>query len=101
MVETSKTESAVTIPLWHYSVGEGASDFTAWLADGGNRGGTNYGATDELGWQVVVNPTCSYDLHTTTLHLLGINHEQLTFYHNGIERRSTDVHGHVINELII
>ena len=49
----------------------------------------------------MVNPTYSYDFHTTALHLLGINHEQLTFYHNGIERRLTDVLGHVINELII
>ena len=101
MVETSKTEAAVTIPLWHYSVGEGAGAFTAWLADDGIRGGTNYGATDEFGWKAVVNPTSSYDFHTTALHLLGINHEQLTFYHNGIERRLTDVHGHLINELTI
>ena len=79
MVETSKTESAITIPLWHYSVGEGAGDFTAWLADGGIRGGTNYGAKDELGRKTGVNPTYSYDFHTTALHLLGINHEQLTF----------------------
>ena len=69
MVETSKTEAAVTIPLWHYSVGEGAGAFTAWLADDGIRGGTNYGATDELSWETVVNPTYSYDFshHRTSL----------------------------------
>ena len=90
MVETSKTEAAVTIPLCIIR-----------SADDGIRDGTNYGATDELGWETVVNPTYSYDFHTTALHLLGINHEQLTFYHNGIERRLKDVLGHVINELII
>ncbi|MBC8325836.1 MAG: DUF1501 domain-containing protein [Verrucomicrobia subdivision 3 bacterium] len=77
-----------------------AGAFTAWLAGGGIQGGTSYGATDELGWKAAVNPTYSYDFHATALHLLGIDHERLTFYHNGIERRLTDVHGHVIKELI-
>jgi len=74
--------------------------FTAWLAGGGIKRGVGYGATDELGYQAIENPTYSYDLHATALHLLGIDHTRLTFYHNGIERRLTDVHGHVINELI-
>ncbi len=74
--------------------------FTAWLAGGGIKGGTRYGATDELGWKAAVNPTYSYDFHATALHLLGIDHERLTFYHNGIQRRLTDVHGHVIKELL-
>ncbi len=78
-----------------------AGAFTAWLAGGGIRGGTSYGATDELGWKAAVNPTYSYDFHATALHLLGIDHERLSFYHNGIQRRLTDVHGHVIKELII
>ncbi len=77
-----------------------AGAFTAWLAGGGIRGGTRYGATDELGWKAAVNPTYSYDFHATALHLLGIDHERLTFYHNGIQRRLTDVHGHVIKELL-
>lgn len=77
-----------------------ADAFTAWLAGGGIRGGTSYGATDELGWKAVVNPTYSYDFHATALHLLGIDHERLTFYHNGIQRRLTDVHGHVIREIL-
>ena len=77
-----------------------AGAFTAWLAGGGVKGGTRYGATDELGWKAAVNPTYSYDFHATALHLLGIDHERLTFYHNGIQRRLTDVHGHVIKELL-
>jgi len=77
-----------------------ADAFTAWMAGGGIRGGVSYGATDELGWKAAVNPTYSYDFHATSLHLLGIDHERLTFYHNGIQRRLTDVHGHVIQELL-
>ena len=76
-----------------------AGAFTAWLA-GGIRGGVGYGATDDLGFQAVESPTYSYDLHATALHLLGIDHTRLTFYHNGIERRLTDVHGHVIKEIV-
>ena len=77
-----------------------AGAFTSWLAGGGIKGGTSYGATDELGWKALDKSTYSYDFHATALHLLGIDHEKLTFYHNGIERRLTDVHGHVIHELI-
>tara|TARA_R110002072_G_scaffold302100_1_gene483945 strand:+ start:131193 stop:132626 length:1434 start_codon:yes stop_codon:yes gene_type:complete len=75
--------------------------FTAWLAGGGVKGGVGYGATDDLGYQAAEHPTYSYDLHATALHLLGLNHEKLTYYHNGIQRRLTDVHGHVITELLI
>ncbi len=74
--------------------------FTAWLAGGGIRGGTSYGSSDELGYQAAENPTYCYDLHATALHLLGLNHEKLSFYHNGIQRRLTDVHGHVIQEIL-
>lgn len=74
--------------------------FTAWLAGGGIQGGTSYGASDELGFKAAENPCYSYDLHATALHLLGLNHEKLTFYHNGIQRRLTDVHGHVIHEIL-
>ena len=77
-----------------------AGAFTSWLAGGGIKGGTSYGATDELGWKAVDKPTYSYDFHATALHLLGIDHERLTFYHNGIERRLTDVHGHVIRDIL-
>ncbi|TXT32980.1 MAG: hypothetical protein FD138_1991 [Planctomycetota bacterium] len=74
--------------------------FTAWLAGGGIKGGTSYGSSDDLGWQAAEHPCYSYDLHATALHLLGLDHERLSFYHNGIARRLTDVHGHVIREIL-
>ena len=77
-----------------------AGAFTAWMAGGGIRGGVGYGATDELGFEAVEDPCYSYDLHATALHLLGIDHTRLSYYHNGIERRLTDVHGHVIPEVL-
>lgn len=75
--------------------------FTCWLAGGGIRGGTSYGSSDAVGFKAEVNPTYSYDLHATALHLLGINHEQLSVYHDGLQRRLTDVHGQVLDELIV
>jgi hypothetical protein len=74
--------------------------FTTWLAGGGIKGGTTYGATDEWSYKVAEDPTYCYDVHGTVLHLLGIDHEKLTFRHNGIDRRLTDVHGSVIEEII-
>jgi len=74
--------------------------FTAWLAGAGVRPGFTYGATDEFGYQAVDNLTTVYDLHATVLHLLGLDHEKLTFYHNGIQRRLTDVHGQVIRAIL-
>ena len=74
--------------------------FTSWLAGGGIKGGTGYGSSDDVGFKAAENPSYSYDLHATALHLLGIDHERLTRYQNGIQRRLTDVHGHVIQEII-
>ena len=74
--------------------------FTAWMAGGGIQGGTAYGSTDELGFKAAENPAYSYELHATALHLLGLDHEKLSYYHNGIQRRLTDVHGHVLNDII-
>jgi len=74
--------------------------FTNWLAGGGIKGGVSYGATDEWSYKAVQQPAYCYDLHATILHLLGIDHEKLTFRHNGIDRRLTDVHGDVIQELL-
>jgi len=74
--------------------------FTAWLAGGGVKGGTTYGASDEWSYKAAENPTYGYDLHATVLHLLGIDHTRLTFRHNGIDRRLTDVHGRVIREIL-
>ena len=75
--------------------------FTSWLAGGGIQGGVIYGQSDEWSYRAVDKPTYCYDLHATVLHLLGIDHERLTVRHNGIDRRLTDVHGHVINEIIV
>jgi len=74
--------------------------FTNWLAGGGIRGGTSYGATDEWSYRAVENPTTCNDVHATILHLLGIDHERLTFRHNGIDRRLTDVAGQVIRDVL-
>ncbi len=74
--------------------------FTSWLAGGGVKGGVTYGASDEWSYQPADKPIQSYELHATVLHLLGIDHERLTFRHNGIDRRLTDVHGHVIKEVV-
>ena len=74
--------------------------FTVWLAGAGVKRGFSYGATDEFGYKAVENVATIYDLHATILHLLGLDHERLSFYHNGIERRLTDVHGHVINDIL-
>lgn len=74
--------------------------FTVWLAGAGVRKGHSHGATDEFGYRAVEHVSTIYDLHATLLHLLGLDHERLTFYHNGIERRLTDVHGHVLREIL-
>ena len=74
--------------------------FTTWLAGGGVRGGATYGESDELSFKVARDPVYSYDTHATALHLLGIDHEKLTFRHNGVDRRLTDVHGHVIRPIL-
>jgi hypothetical protein len=74
--------------------------FTSWVAGGGIKGGVRYGESDEWSYQAVRDITYCYDLHATILHLLGIDHERLTFRHNGIDRRLTDVHGHVIKEIV-
>ena len=74
--------------------------FVTWLAGAGVRAGASYGASDEFSYKAVENPTPVWDLHATVLHLLGIDHTRLTFRHNGIDRRLTDVHGHVIREIV-
>ncbi|MCA9102041.1 MAG: DUF1501 domain-containing protein [Planctomycetales bacterium] len=77
------------------------SGFTCWLAGAGVRHPFSYGATDEFGYKAVENVTTVYDFHATILHLLGIDHERLTYYHNGLERRLTDVHGQVIGDVLV
>ena len=74
--------------------------YTVWLAGGGVKGGTIYGATDELGYHVTENKCDIYDLWATVLHLMGMDHEELTYRHGGRDLRLTDVHGRVIQDVI-
>jgi hypothetical protein len=74
--------------------------FSCWLAGAGVKAGTVYGATDDIGWKVAEHPVPWHDFHATVLHLLGIDHEQLTYYHNGIRRRLTNVHGEVVRGIL-
>jgi hypothetical protein len=74
--------------------------FTCWLAGAGVKPGFSYGATDEFGFKAEKDVVTPHDFHATILHLLGFDHEQLTFYHNGIERRLTNVHGQVIDGIL-
>ncbi|SKA92297.1 Protein of unknown function [Prosthecobacter debontii] len=74
--------------------------FTVWLAGGGVKAGFAHGATDEIGFQAVDGKVHMHDLHATVLHLLGLDHERLTFRHAGRDFRLTDVHGHVVKEIL-
>src|SRR5436190_13603554 len=65
--------------------------FVTWLAGAGVKAGTAFGESDEWAWKSARNTTYCYDLHATILHLMGVNHEKLTYRHNGIDRRLTDV----------
>ncbi len=74
--------------------------FTCWMMGAGIRGGTSYGATDEFGRRAEQNPVTVWDFYATALHVLGFRHQQLTYYYNGLDRRLTDVQGHVIQEIL-
>ena len=74
--------------------------FTCWMAGAGVKPGFAYGTSDEVGYQPAENPVSVHDFHATALHLLGLDHEKLTYYHNGIRRRLTDVHGHVVKGIL-
>ena len=75
--------------------------FTMWMAGGGVKGGTTYGATDEYGYFAVENKVHVHDLHATILHLLGMDHKKLTFHFSGREMRLTDVHGEVVHGVLV
>jgi hypothetical protein len=103
-----------TLVIWGGEFGrtptsEGASDgrdhhphgFTMWLAGGGVRGGMAYGATDEYGWEAVENRVHVHDLHATILHLLGLDHTQLTYRYAGRDYRLTDVSGRVVRDILV
>lgn len=74
--------------------------FTAWLGGAGVKRGVSYGQTDELGFKAVENVSSVHDLNATILHLLGLDHTRLTYQHNGVDRRLTDVHGHVLRQVL-
>lgn len=74
--------------------------FSIWMAGANMPGGRTYGSTDDIGWKATEKRTSWSDLHANLLHLLGIDHERLSYYHNGIQRRLTNVHGSVLPELI-
>ena len=86
-------------------IGEGGRDhnpegFTSLMIGPGLKPGYSHGATDELGYKAVENPVTIYDQHATILHLLGLDHQSLSWYHNGLARRLTDVHGHLIKPIL-
>jgi hypothetical protein len=74
--------------------------FTVWMAGGAVRGGTSYGSTDEFGLSAVENRVHVHDLHATIMHLMGLDHEQLTYRYSGRDFRLTDVHGNVVKDVI-
>ncbi len=88
------------------SQGSGGRDhnpngFMAWMAGAGIKGGVSYGETDEIGYKAVTDRVSVHDLHATMLHLLGMDHEQLTYFHNGRRYRLTDVAGEVIGKILV
>ena len=101
-----------TLIIWHGEFGRmpisqrldgrdhNPAGFTVWMTGGGIRGETVVGATDHYGYKAVENRKSVYDLHATILHLLGFDHEKLTYRHNGRDMRLTDVHGNVIKEVV-
>ncbi|HBK74772.1 MAG TPA: DUF1501 domain-containing protein, partial [Planctomycetaceae bacterium] len=74
--------------------------FTVWMAGGGVKPGIVYGATDEFGYRAIENRLEMHDLHATMLHLLGVDHTRSTFRFSGRDMRLTDVHGHVVKEIV-
>jgi hypothetical protein len=103
-----------TLVIWHtefgrtpFTQGIGAKGrdhhqlvFTSWMAGAGLKPGLAYGESDEVGYAPARDPVTTYDFHATILHLLGLDHKRLTYYHNGIRRRLTDVHGHVVEAVL-
>ncbi|MEO7678452.1 MAG: DUF1501 domain-containing protein, partial [Verrucomicrobiota bacterium] len=90
------------MPFSQGSVGRdhNGGTFVTWMAGAGLKPGVAYGESDQWSWKALKNKTYCYDLHATILHLLGINHEKLTFRNNGSDRRLTDVHGEVIHDIL-
>jgi hypothetical protein len=80
--------------------GHNSYGWSLWLAGSGIKGGIRHGRTDDFGFQAIENPVHVHDLHATILHLLGLDHEKLTFRHAGRDFRLTDVHGRVVKEIL-
>lgn len=74
--------------------------FSCWMAGAGLKPGMAFGESDDIGWKVAERPIPWHDFHATVLHLFGIDHEKLTYYHNGIQRRLTNVHGEIVREIL-
>ena len=74
--------------------------FTMWMAGGGIRAGMSIGKTDDFGFRIVESPIHIHDIQATILHQLGLDHERLTFRHAGRDFRLTDVHGHLVKEIL-
>ena len=100
--EFGRTPMVETNPALGRSLGRDhhPQAFTMWMAGGGIKPGITYGATDDLGFHVAENPVHVHDLQATILHLLGFDHEKLTFRHAGRDFRLTDVHGKVVKGLL-
>jgi uncharacterized protein (DUF1501 family) len=100
--EFGRTPMVETNPALGRSMGRDhhPQAYTMWMAGGGTKPGLSYGATDELGFHVVDKPVHTHDLQATILHLLGFDHERLTFMHQGRQFRLTDVHGQVVKDLL-
>jgi Protein of unknown function (DUF1501) len=71
-----------------------------WMAGGGTKAGVSYGETDEIGFKAAADPVSIHDVHATILHLLGLDHKRLTYFHNGRDFRLTDVAGNVIEKIV-
>ena len=89
-------------PFVQFATGRGHNNlgFSMWMAGGGIRGGLQFGETDEFGWRAINDRVHTHDLHATILHLLGLDHEKLTYRHAGRDFRLTDVYGRVVHEII-
>ena len=100
--EFGRTPMVETNPALGRSLGRDhhPQAFTMWMAGGGIKPGITYGATDDLGFHIAENPVHVHDLQATILHLLGFDHEKLTFHHAGRDFRLTDVHGKVVKDLL-
>lgn len=75
-------------------------EFTLWMMGGGVKGGTSYRANDDFDRRAQESPTTIWEFNSTVLHILGLGYNQLSWYHNGLDRRLTDVHGHVIQDVL-